>query len=75
MVFANLLESWLFLQGQHGLFAKQTKTNKQMKDLAFLQITWGHGGEHPLCQHKQQNWGSGGREEGCSEFTPALVSK
>lgn len=39
-VFANALESWLFLLGQRGLFAKHPDTL-----LAFFLRAWGCGGE------------------------------
>ena len=60
-VFANALESWLFLLGQRGLFAKHPDTV-----LAFFLRAWGCGGERSLCQYKQQGQGRGGREEGCT---------
>ena len=60
-VFANALESWLFLLGQCGLFAKHPDTL-----LAFFLRAWGCGGECSLCQYKQQGQGCGHREEGCA---------
>lgn len=69
MVFANALASWLFLQRQRGLFAETTES-----PLAFSQITQSCGGEHPLCQRKQQGGGSRDRVDGCAVSSEFILS-